>query len=100
MRVCLRSRSENPIMHRTLLATVLTGFLAVTAPTSLLDRLWLLVSSFWNSPLETDIGCGWDPNGGCKPTQQSGGQEEVGGALQHAEAKIGCGWDPNGRCNP
>ena len=87
-------------MHRTLVATVLSGFLAVTAPSSLLERLWFLVSSFWDSPLESDIGCGWDPNGGCKPTQQSQGQEEVGGQFQRAEAESGCGWDPNGGCKP
>jgi hypothetical protein len=94
-------------MHRTLIATVLAGFLSATAPSSLLDHLWHLVSVFWGDTATTDAGLGWDPDGG--DTSTGGGQGDEGrgwdpdgGAspLQNTQAKVGCTFDPSGRCNP
>lgn len=70
-------------MHRTLAAMALVALLGATAPSSLLDRLWSLFSSFWSSTLNSDVGVGWDPNGGSTPPERPQGDE-------------GTGWDPNG----
>ncbi len=93
-------------MHRTLVATALVAFLGFTTPSGLLDRLWLLLSSSWSVSGSGDLGCTFDPNGGCAPS--AGDQNDAGlgwdpngGAspLQNAQAKLGCGWDPYGRCS-
>lgn len=95
-------------MHRTLIATVLAGFLGATAPSSLLDHLWNLVSVFWGDTATTDAGLGWDPDGGGTPndgehSDEGLGWDPDGGAspLQNTQAKLGCIFDPNGgRCIP
>ncbi len=94
-------------MHRTLIATVLAGFLSAAAPASLLDHLWNLISAFWSDTATTDAGLGWDPSGGGTPTDGKQSDEGLGwdpsggeSPLQNTQAKIGCGWDPSGRCNP
>lgn len=70
-------------MYRTMIAAAFTAFLGVAPPSSPFDALWRLFSSFWTG---ADIGCGWDPYGGCRPVQKAD--------------KAGCGWDPDGRCAP
>lgn len=74
-------------MHRTLIATVLAGFLGATAPSGLLDRLWDLISVFWSDSATADAGLGWDSDGGASP-------------IQNTQARVGCTFDPNGRCLP
>ena len=70
-------------MHRTLAAMALVALLGAAAPSSLLDRLWSLLSSFWSSTLNSDVGIGWDPNGGHTPPTGTQSDE-------------GVGWDPYG----
>ena len=73
-------------MHRTLAAMALVALLGATAPSSLLDRLWSLLSSFWSSTtLNSDEGIGWDPNGGTAPPR--------------TQSDEGIGWDPDGGGN-
>jgi hypothetical protein len=90
-------------MHRTLIATVLVGFLSAAAPSSLLDQFWRLVASLWTDSLSSDIGCGWDPNGRCTSIRITGDGSETYNAsvpVQNAKGDEGCGWDPNGGCKP
>jgi hypothetical protein len=71
-------------MHRTLAAMVFVALLGATTPSSLLDQIWSLFSSFWSSTtLNSDEGIGWDPNGGSTPPEGTQSDE-------------GIGWDPNG----
>lgn len=84
-------------MHRTLITTVLVGFLSAAAPSSLFDQIWGLVASLWTDSPSSDAGCGWDPNGRCAPPE---GTESWLGPIENSQAKAGCGWDPNGGCLP
>jgi hypothetical protein len=62
----------------------LVALLGAAAPSSLLDRLWSLFSSFWSSTaLKSEEGIGWDPYGSNNPPQKPQGDE-------------GIGWDPDG----
>jgi hypothetical protein len=81
-------------MHRTLIATVLVGFLSAATPSSLLDQIWSLMASLWTESPSSDAGCGWDPNGRCWPAD-SGSKP-----IENTQTKAGCGWDPNGGCIP
>lgn len=94
-------------MHRTLVASALVAVLGFTAPSSLLDRLWLLFSSVWSDSASPDAGCIFDPNGGCAP--DVGAQSDIGcgwdpnggdSCLQNTQARLGCTFDPSGRCIP
>jgi len=89
-------------MHRTLVATVLAGFLAAAAPSSLFDQFWNLVASLWTDSAFSDAGCGWDPNGRCTPAEEPGSRPTDSGSnpIENTQAKAGCGWDPNGGCIP
>lgn len=70
-------------MHRTLATMALVTLLGATAPSSLLDQIWSLFSSFWSSTLNSDAGIGWDPYGGNTPPEG-------------AQGDAGIGWDPYG----
>jgi hypothetical protein len=94
-------------MHRTLITTVLVGFLSAAAPSSLLDQFWNLVASLWTDSLSSDAGCGWDPYGSCTSLQGKQGITGDGSEtynasipIQNAKSDEGCGWDPNGGCKP
>lgn len=41
----------------------------------------------WITALFGDVGCSWDPGGGCRDTNVPTDQLDVG-----------CSWDPSGRC--
>lgn len=75
---------RHPIAAVALAASLL---LSGRGPASLLDPLWAFLTSLWNAPAQSDIGCGMDPSGGCVPNNQ-------------VESDEGCRMDPNGRCTP
>jgi len=69
-------------MRRTLVALALAASTLTAGPTGFMEPLWRFLSSLWDKPATTKEGCGWDPNGLCKPAPP---QTDEGG-----------GWDPNG----
>ena len=96
-------------MRHPFAAVALTAFLLNPAfsPSSLLDPLWAFFSSLWSVPAQSDIGCGWDSDGGCSPasrvqSDEGCGMDPDGRCLEGARAQAdeGCGWDPSGRCIP
>ena len=46
----------------------------------------------WLTALVGDVGCSWDPNGGCSESAS-----QPGAAGDHLD--VGCSMDPNGRCH-
>ena len=95
-------------MRQPLAAVALTAFLLNPAfgPSSLLDPLWSLLSSFWSAPESVDEGCGMDPYGRCIPETKGQSDEGIGwdpygrdtpGAQGQSDAG---GWDPYGRDIP
>ena len=67
-------------MHRTLLALAITASLFTPG---LLEPLWSLLDSLWDTSASGGAGCIMDPSGRCQPDPQPQSDE-------------GCGMDPSG----
>ncbi len=55
----------------------------------------------WLTSLWGDIGCSWDPGGGCRTTTSD--QPDIGCSMDpdgqcRDELEVGCSLDPGGRC--
>ncbi len=75
-------------MRRTILTVAVTASLLTSgARPGSFEVLWNLLSSLWAGSAATDEGCGWDPDGQCRPAAQP-------------QTDAGCIWDPNGQCRP
>lgn len=60
-------------MSKVIASVVFVSFLGINASSGLLEQVWAaLTSSLLGDVPAGDEGCGWDPYGGCKPTQSSG----------------------------